>query len=435
MSFPKSFKLNKSLKPTVSSGVSPKQQISLKALEIYVTPSDKFVIYPRYIFKNNVLTHKTAKESNVWLAAPHIKYWDQQLNFAVWCATTGCGISMSHLFNSNLQIRSFCRFHVYFTIRRILHEMEVALPDDSVFNALDNPYNKVKYELLCSEFGVTEASDFRYREGQNNGLGYGYEYYTGRGPVRQKNAVYNGHDFFLSADNVYYTHTFFGKKKHIRPDSSRAHYYFFRNDGTESQYNNFIVNDGNGLTSAGLARLNESIEAYVYCILGAQANIRSTIIGNTGSAQQVRKEFTVLLEDEISNNDKVISYRRYQDTVTNTGVKLDLAISPNLLLLPSKMVILSGPAIAGYNNELQYATEDMKFGVNDDINTEVKENAIHEMEGTEDPVQYQEPQPEPPEPPELPESPKPVTPDIIHEHTKMGMLSLAVLVSLFYVRI
>ena len=78
-----------------------------------------------------------------------MKYWQQQLNFAVFCATQGCGVSRE-IFDSGLdlppQIRAFYRFHVYFTVRRILCEMggiqnKSALPDDPVFNQFDNPYD------------------------------------------------------------------------------------------------------------------------------------------------------------------------------------------------------------------------------------------------------------------------------------------------------
>ena len=50
--------------------------------------------------------------------------WPQQLNFAVWCATSGCGVSLNE--NYPKLIQKFMQFHVYFTIRRILWELEIA---------------------------------------------------------------------------------------------------------------------------------------------------------------------------------------------------------------------------------------------------------------------------------------------------------------------
>ena len=52
-----------------------------------------------------------------------ISYWPQQLNFAVWCSTTGRGISCEVLNKVPEQIKSFLMFHMYFTVRRILFEM------------------------------------------------------------------------------------------------------------------------------------------------------------------------------------------------------------------------------------------------------------------------------------------------------------------------
>ena len=79
-----------------------------------------------------------------------------QLNFALWCATTGCGISCDMLFptgylNLSPQVRSFYLFHVYFTMRRILYEIGgiesvSALPDDLTFKQRDNKYAIAAYK-------------------------------------------------------------------------------------------------------------------------------------------------------------------------------------------------------------------------------------------------------------------------------------------------
>ena len=99
--------------------------------EIYVTPSEKFKITFRDIFTDTVITHRSSHESKRWLAGPNFEYWPQQLNFAFFCATKGCGVSQRILFedkmrdgkndltdselNLPLQVRSFFWFHVYFT--------------------------------------------------------------------------------------------------------------------------------------------------------------------------------------------------------------------------------------------------------------------------------------------------------------------------------
>ena len=48
---------------------------------------------------------------------------------------------------------------------------------------------------------------------------------------------------------------------------------------------------------------------------------------------------------------------------------LNLAVVPNVILMPSNFIILSDK-IEGYNNILTTATKDMTFGVNKDVNYE-----------------------------------------------------------------
>ena len=62
--------------------------------------------------------------------------------------------------------------------------------------------------------------------------------------------------------------------------------YFIRNDNgkAERQFAFFMADESEGLTQAGMARLNQSIDVFVYCILGAQVNVRSSILGSSGSA-------------------------------------------------------------------------------------------------------------------------------------------------------
>ena len=123
------------------------------------------------------------------------------------------------------------------------------------------------------------------------------------------------------------------------------------------------------MTKAKQARINQSIEAFVYCNLGAQVNVRSTILGNTGSAQEVRREFLVLLEDAVKQPDISKSVQRFQLAVQEAKVKLDLAISPGTGLIPSRMVINTESTV-GYNNKLKRVTPNMKLGVNSDVNAD-----------------------------------------------------------------
>ena len=64
----------------------------------------------------------------------------------------------------------------------------------------------------------------------------------------------------------------------------------------DRQYDWFAPKTAPGLTQAGLSRINQSIEAFVYCVLGAQVNVRSSILGAGGRAKEAQSEFLVLME-------------------------------------------------------------------------------------------------------------------------------------------
>ena len=52
-----------------------------------------------------------------WNKAP-MRLWQTQLNFAVWCALSACGVSSVHLnYSKHPMIRSVYRFHVYYHVR------------------------------------------------------------------------------------------------------------------------------------------------------------------------------------------------------------------------------------------------------------------------------------------------------------------------------
>ena len=345
----------------------------LSRLDIFATPTDSFSVPVRDIFTNTVIKHTSSKESHEWLNRPNMRYWPQQLNFAVWCATTGCGVSLRLLLEEKIggmdatdhelklppQIRAILWFHVYFTIRRILFQMggiqsSIALPGDSPFNEKDNRYDIPSYKRICKEFNVPTDSDFRCHKGENHGLGSVYIWVSYVGPTEA------GHESSYPG--------FFKFSEEGGEGSKGNLLQYILNKDIDNGYEYFLTRVSNGLTNAGQARLNQSIEALVYCVLGAQVNVRSSILGNTGSAQEVRQEFLVLLEDAIKQPDISKSVQRFQLAVQEAKVKLDLAVSPGTWLMPSRMVISTESTI-GYNNRLKRVEPTMKLGVNTDVNS------------------------------------------------------------------
>ena len=69
-----------------------------KQVKIYVTPTDYFTTKFRQIFTKTQIKFTQAKYARKWLGKPDMSFWPQQLNFALWCSTTGCGVSREMLF-------------------------------------------------------------------------------------------------------------------------------------------------------------------------------------------------------------------------------------------------------------------------------------------------------------------------------------------------
>ena len=77
-----------------------------------------------------------------------------QLNFAMFCVTSALGISWQHLNHPNLPVRAVYRFHVYFHVRLILHELRISLPHEDGFSKVKNDYERTAYYSVCDEYGV-----------------------------------------------------------------------------------------------------------------------------------------------------------------------------------------------------------------------------------------------------------------------------------------
>ena len=156
---------------------------------------------------------------------------------------------------------------------------------------------------------------------------------------------------------------------YIRPDPVAA-----------TQYDWFAPKTSAGLTQAGLSRINQSIEAFVYCILGVQVNVRSSILGEGGRAKEAQTEFLILMEDAIRQTDLSQSVQSYQLAVDQVKVKLNLTMCPGAWLMPARMII-NTESIVGYNNKLKQAKAGMKLGVNNDVNLGTKKAALQLMDG------------------------------------------------------
>ena len=357
-----------------------------KEIKIYVSPTDYFTTKFQEIFKAPKIKVTSSKYARPWIKGPNMGFWQQQLNFAVWCATTGCGVSRELLFNAQAngstlqlseQLRTFYQFHVYYTTRKILYEMggiqsKNALPDSPVFSEISNPYDIASYKRICAEFGIDPSTDFRYTRGKNGGLGTVYIGATGQGDIAT-DYHYPDPDLALFDDERI-------------TDRSNSDYKangisFIRNDqGADKQLEHFVPDHANGFTLAGLGRINHSIEAFGYSILGAQANSHKSIIGATGTALDTQRDFLVLFDDAIKVLTVSNEPAEYQSAIEKTKVRLNFVVARGVLLLPARMII-NKESTDGYNNNLRDATDDMKLGVNNQVNQGTKKASLKLMGG------------------------------------------------------
>ena len=78
---------------------------------------------------------------------------------------------------------------------------------------------------------------------------------------------------------------------------------------------------------AGSRRQNSHV-AFVNSILGAQVNMRSTIIGDGGRANEAQSEFLTLVENAIKQPDLAKSAQRYQLALDETKPRVNIAVIP-----------------------------------------------------------------------------------------------------------
>ena len=171
-----------------------------------------------------------------------MQLWQTQLNFAVWCASSACGVSSAHLnYTKHPMIRAAYGFHVYYHVRRVLKRLQVPLSHESSFNASDNSYTSSEFLKICEDYRVPD-NPMRYRDEKF--------YWTYQCGVRWPD-------------------------DYIGPDSMTQ----------------WIIEKSVGFTDVGLLRISESVRAYAYLILSSQASARSSIVGNTASALTAQSAF------------------------------------------------------------------------------------------------------------------------------------------------
>ena len=138
-----------------------------------------------------------------------------QLNFAMFCATSALGISWQHLNHPNLPVGSVYRFHVYFHVQLILHDLGAPLPYEGGFGKV-----KSACYSICDDYGVNPNETWMY----------GTWFYT-------------------------------------------AHYVIFASElkvtkrSPSDNLTRWIITQVKGFTRKGIQNISRSVRAYVYLVL------------------------------------------------------------------------------------------------------------------------------------------------------------------------
>ena len=331
----------------------------LTKLKIFVNEKDSFEANNLNIFTNYVITFYDANLITKWQTSCDMTFYQNQLNFAVWCASSGCGVSVrDHLFAKENLLAAVFKFHIYYQTRKILEEMSCPIPGESIFNAMDNRIDKIKYQKLCNEFGINGDEDFRFKGGDNNGLGTMYNYATNVGYISLNGVAYdpNKFQFIENSTNGIY------KIDYIKQDNAV--------DG----WKQFLLRklDSDSFTRAGIVRLDDSIREYVYCILGSQAQTRSNIL----TSLETQQTFVDLLEQNIKSMFSIPeSIDRYQSSISKTNVRINYVIGIGLYMIPSDLVLKVG-SVQKYNNNILIADKSLKIGYNAALNIEDRHTTI-----------------------------------------------------------
>ena len=129
--------------------------------------------------------------------------------------------------------------------------------------------NRTEFLRISNELNVIKA-DWRFKGDDNNGLGVmfikGYDY------LALPKYTYDPNKFtFISKLSERKTYT----KIKTYPIEFIHQYNF-------NGFMYFIMQNSRGFSRSGIERINDSIRAYIYCVMGAHAQTRSSIVGNTG---------------------------------------------------------------------------------------------------------------------------------------------------------
>ena len=178
---------------------------------------------------------------------------------------------------SNLLVRVVYRFHVYFLVRLILHDLGIPLRNEDGFSKVENAYIKTAYYSMSNDYGINADETWMHGD---------WFYTTGYGIF--------GHEVKAT--------------KRSPPDNLMR----------------WIITQSKGFTRKGIEKISRSVRAYVYLVLTSQVQARSSIVGNSAPAVDVQKVFKSTFRALISEDYSIaIGIERYQGVLEHALSKVD----------------------------------------------------------------------------------------------------------------
>ena len=193
------------------------------------------------------------------------------------------------------------------------------MPNETGFNAADNPYTESEFVKICEDHRVPN-DPMKY---QDEKFYWTYQY------------------------GVHWPDDYIG------PDPMTR----------------WILEKSDGLTDLGLLEISESVRTYAYLILSSQASARSGTVGNTASALTAQSAFLNNFENIVNCRVDIREHiKRYQDTLSYASSKVDYSVGQNIYMLPSDMNLKINTGTVGYNNKILVSNGNFSLGKNDEVN-------------------------------------------------------------------
>ncbi len=215
-----------------------------------------------------------------------------------------CGISLKHLSenkNTPRIITSLARYHQYYQIRKFMRKPSYLNKYESYFQ------NPIKKYLPIRHISIPSVR--RNRDG----------------------------NLFISKRTVNYSTT---------------------------DYKSFVAYDSQGPTKIGQKLFQQSVESYVYAVLGAQAKTRWSIVNLVAKRSQTQDVFHKLVQDTIAQSDTTVTISNMRRAIKDTNVVLNHAIS--------KQNNNFGKSDRRFQRHAHHRNKDMSFGYNTNVNEVVR---------------------------------------------------------------